>query len=428
MSDGGKIVSSATEHAERLQQSGRQLVTAFFMLIRAVKMYHPDNAVFVKPLEGLRQSFNQILEEEGKLVLRTVGSSVYLNDAPLKFDLKSMENVRALVGELASRKVGGLTLHGPLDVAQLKSFIWIFGQSGSTVAGTAATPESQAGKSFGPIELLPWTELREKLQNETVGRQIDPARETLAAYARTIFFMRKYFPARAERRPLPTARANRLIEALVDLGKQHPKRLLAMANLKVPEQYNVFHAGNVALLSIAFGNELGLDRAQLRELGMAGLFHDVGASDLPESFGQQKGPLSPADRRLVAKSHLASTRAAFAEGMDASAAFRLLATFELSDEYGTAVRAANGRITAVTPGKALALYSRILSICSVYDALTTQRPYRKAYARPAALELMWTQTRQKFDPALLVAFTDLLLPGAAKWILADDRRLLEAAP
>ena len=426
MTDSPKIVSSASERAERFQQQGRQLVTAFFMLIRAVKMYHPDNAVFVKPLEGLRVAFNQILQEESKFTLRVVGASVYLNDVPLKFDMKNMESVKAFVGELATRKVGGLILHGPLEVAQLKSFVWIFGQGGGTAPGADA-PQSQGGKSFGPIELLPWTEVREKLQNETAGRQIDPAKETLAAYARLIFFMRKYFPARAEHRPLPTTRANRLIEALVDLGRQHPKRLLAIAGVKSAEEYHVFHAANVTLLSTAFGDALGLDRAQLRDLGMAALFHDIGASDCPESFGQQKGPLSPADRRLVAKGHLASTRAAFAEGMDASAAFRLLATFEVAVDYGVAVRAPNGSVTSITPGRVLALYSRILSVCSVFDALTTQRPHRKAYARPAALELMWMQMRPKFDPGLLVTFTDLVLPGAAKWILADDCRVLETA-
>jgi hypothetical protein len=428
MNDGTK--DSTVEHAERLQESGRQLVTAFFMLIRAVKLYHPDNAVFVKPLEGLRQSFNQILKEEGKLSLRVVGGSIYLNEAPVKFELKSMDSVRAFIAELESRKVGGLTLRGSLEVAELKSFVWIFGQSGAPAAGApaeAVAPESQAGKTFGPIELLPWTDLREKLQNEKVGRSIDPSKQALAAYARVVFFMRQYFQARAAQKPLAATTANRPIEELVDLATQQRQRFLTLAALKGVDDYLVFHAVNTALLAIAFGKDLCLDRGQLRDLGMAGLFHDVGNADLPESFGQQPGPLSPADRRLVAKSHLLSTRAAFTEGLDASSAFRLLATFEHSVDYGVATRGPNGRVTAVTPGKGLALYSRILSICCVYDALTSQRPFRAAYTREAALEMMWIQLRQKFDPTLLVAFTDLVLPAAAVWLGPADRQALEAS-
>jgi HD-GYP domain-containing protein (c-di-GMP phosphodiesterase class II) len=255
----------------------------------------------------------------------------------------------------------------------------------------------------------------------------DPAQQALAAYARTILFMRKYLQGQGANQPLATAEADAFIGALVELAKQHPRQALALAGLRVGEEYHVFHATNVALLSIAFGQALGLDQAQLRDLGKAGLFHDVAAWDLPENLGPQKGQLSAADQRLVTRGQLALTRAAFAEGLDESSALRLLSNLEVAVDYGVPVRDSNGRISGVTPGPGLALYSRILSTCSVFDALTTQRPPRKAYTRPAALELMWRQLRHRFDPPLLVAFSDLLLPGAASWIGPGDRHALEKA-
>jgi hypothetical protein len=401
--------------AEKFQEEGRQLVTAFFMLLRSVKLYSADNAVFVKPLEALKDLFNQVLANQGQLTLQIVGASIYLNGTPIKFDLKSMDSVRHFIADLGERKVGGLVLKGALDVAELKKFVWTLGQP------VAAAGTGLGGKVFGPIELLAWNEMREKLQDETEGRRISP-KQTWVVYSRALFFMRKYFESRAAKQPNPASGANRLVEALVDLGKGQRKRLLTLATLKGRDaaEYHVFHAVNVALFAIALGFDLELDRAQLRDLGMSGLFHDVGSFDMPES-----APGALPDRRLLAQSHLLSTRVAIAEGMSTAAAFRLLATFEQGADFGTPVRGPTGKVVSVTRTSDLTLYSRVLSICSTFDTLTTAKPPRQAYAREAALELMWSRLRQKFDPALLVAFTDILLPGKSPWITAEEREAIK---
>src|SRR3954447_9498244 len=89
-SDGESVDSFGREHNEKLQNLARSLVSGLYMLIRSVKMYDPDNAVFQKPLGQLQESVNSIITREGKLELVTVKDSFYLNNMLVKVDLNAL--------------------------------------------------------------------------------------------------------------------------------------------------------------------------------------------------------------------------------------------------------------------------------------------------------------------------------------------------
>ena len=66
------------EHNDKLQALARQLISGLYMLIRSVKMYDPDNAVFQKPLAQLEDTINTIIRRDGKLDLVGVKQSFYI--------------------------------------------------------------------------------------------------------------------------------------------------------------------------------------------------------------------------------------------------------------------------------------------------------------------------------------------------------------
>ena len=94
------------EHSEKLQTLARQIISSLYMLVRSVKMYDPDNAVFEKPMRSLQETINQIITKENRLDLVTVKESIYLNNMLVKVDLNALDNVRYLVGELRAKDVG----------------------------------------------------------------------------------------------------------------------------------------------------------------------------------------------------------------------------------------------------------------------------------------------------------------------------------
>ncbi|HYI01897.1 MAG TPA: hypothetical protein VD972_38465, partial [Hyalangium sp.] len=122
-------------HSDKLQTLARGLVSGLYMLVRSVKMYDPDNAVFQKPLTQLQDIINQIVSKEGKVDLVGVKDSFYLNSMLVKVDLNAIENQRYLLSEMRAKDVGGFSVSKPITLPELKNFVWIFSKEQTEEAG-----------------------------------------------------------------------------------------------------------------------------------------------------------------------------------------------------------------------------------------------------------------------------------------------------
>lgn len=395
-------------HSEKLQVLGRGLLSGLYMLVRSVKMYDPDNAVFVKPLSALQETINQIITKEGKLDLVAVKDSFYLNNMLVKVDLNAIDNLRFLIGEMRAKDVGGFTLNKPIQLPELKNFVWIFARE-----QTAAVEEDGlAGRKLVQMKVAKASKLKEKLKDDLENpddQKVDRKKYAMTVYARAVFFLTKYMDSVREGKPLSTAKALRLVQDFVDIAYEQRTHFLGMTTTRKESEYLVYHQVNTCLMAIVFGFELGLTKPQLRDLGYIALFHEAGMATIPEDLANKKGALSPEEKTLVQKAPLISVRNILLEkGFSRSTLLRVVTTFEHKTDFGTAVRDARGAVQMIIPKTSLGVYSKILAICSTYDALTSKRPYREAYGPEVALLLMWTEMRHKFDPDLLKVFMKVM--------------------
>lgn len=393
-------------YSEKLQTLARGLVSGLYMLIRSVKMYDPENAVFEKPLLQLQGIVNQIISKEGRLELVGVKDSFYLNNMLVKVDLNSIDNQRYLLGEMRSKDVGGISLNKPVTVPDLKNFIWIFSKD----QAASAEEEGLSGRKLLNMKVTRFSKLREKLNRDELAnpddQKVDRKKYAMTVYSRAVFFLTKYLESVQAGKPMNTAKALRIVQDFVDISYEQKTHFLGMTTLKKSEaDYLVYHQVNVCLMSIVFGQELGLTKAQLRDLGYTALFHDAGMVTLPEELSTKKGALSAEEKALIQKAPLISIRNILMEkGFTRSTLLRVVTTFEHKADFGTAVRDGRGNIEMIIPKTSLGVYAKILAICDAYDALTSRRPYRDAYGPEVALMLMWTEMRHKFDPELLQVF------------------------
>ena len=375
--------------SEKLQTLARGLVSGLYMLIRSVKMYDPDNTVFQKPLLQLQDLINQIISKEGRLELVGVKDSFYLNNMLVKVDLNSIDNQRYLLGEMRAKDVGGISLLKPITVPDLKNFIWIFSKD----QATAAEEDGLAGRKLLSMKIARFSRLREKLNRDELQnpdeQKVDRKKYAMTVYARAVFFLEKYLESVRAGKPLNTAKALRLVQDFVDISFDQKAHFLGMTTRKGEADYLVYHQVNVCLMSIVFGQELGLTKPQLRDLGYIALFHDAGMVTLPEQLATKRGALSTEEKALIQKAPLISIRNILMEkGISRTTLLRVVTTFEHKVDFSTS----------------LGVYAKILAICDAYDALTSKRPYRDAYSPEVALLLMWTEMRHKFDPELLQVF------------------------
>ncbi|NJK88930.1 MAG: hypothetical protein HC923_05665 [Myxococcales bacterium] len=158
---------------QRLQAWGRQMVSTLYMLIRNVKIHSPENAVFLKPIEQLTESVNNVVAMERRLNLHAVDTHVYLNNVRLKFDFGALETVRYLTDELKARDLGGFSAEKSVTSREIREFLHHFT---SDARGSADEGGDEAHR-LDALRLSRFKRVKEildKLQEEPdLDRQID---------------------------------------------------------------------------------------------------------------------------------------------------------------------------------------------------------------------------------------------------------------
>lgn len=145
----------------------------------------------------------------------------------------------------------------------------------------------------------------------------------------------------------------------------------------------------------------GLSGQTLLWFRMGALLHDVGKIDVPVAVLNKAGPLSPEERAIIER--------------HPDSGVALLADIEFPWDIRPMVRhhherwSGGGYPTGIA-GEEIPLSARILCIADVFDALTSDRPYRRGFSAEKALGIMTEGMREHFDPALLELWTEIAGP------------------
>lgn len=193
--------------------------------------------------------------------------------------------------------------------------------------------------------------------------------------------------------------AEELVRELVKEMLRDRSMMVAVANIKSHDEYTLYHSVNVCLLSMALGSILQLDPDSLYQLGLSGLMHDLGKIFVPGSILQKSTGLTPLEWDLV-KRH-PSTGAALLKTLRPEHTEPMIVAFEhhmRCDLQGYPKPAGE---------RTLHLFSRIVAVCDAYDALTTQRSYRRAIPPDVSIGIL-IRNPNAYDPALTKAFVNLL--------------------
>jgi HD-GYP domain-containing protein (c-di-GMP phosphodiesterase class II) len=391
----------------KLQQLGRQTISTLYMLVRNVKMYDPDNDIFLQPFENLRQAINTIVAVDGTYQLTAVGTTVYVNGKQIQLDFASLDNVRFLTEEFKNRDVGGFSVARPVQVQELKDFIWIF----SPQNDKDADEDGAGGRRLLNIKVGKFARIQEQLDKEEdaaieAERKVDRKKYAMTVYARAVYYMRRFIERLQSGGQLPSMQpAQRLIQDLVDVCVEQRSHFLGMTTTRSVEDYLMYHSVNTVLIAIVFGHELGLSRAQMHELGMAALFHDIGIAEIDSDILNKRRSLTKDERRAVDLFPLHTVKTLLkGRSLDQSTIKRIIAAYEAKVDYSLPVKDQHGNVKLVPPKIELGLYGSIINIAACYDALTSARPFREAYGPEVALTLMMSDMMYKFDPFLMKVF------------------------
>ncbi len=181
---------------------------------------------------------------------------------------------------------------------------------------------------------------------------------------------------------------------------RNPDAMLWMSKIKDKDSYTSQHSLNVCILAINFGRHLGAPEDDLGKLGVSALMHDIGKMRIPTDILHKAGPLT-AEEQATYEKHPVYGRDILLQqdGLYHGAVDVAYAHHEHIDGtgYPRQIKAAG-----------ISDFTRIISICDQYDALTSDRPSSAGKSSRAALRYLYDNRGKKFDERLVHHFIECI--------------------
>ena len=197
-----------------------------------------------------------------------------------------------------------------------------------------------------------------------------------------------------------TASAQKLVEEISASVSRNPNALISLARLKTADDYTYMHSVAVCALMIALSKQLNLDEEQTRSAGIAGLLHDLGKALMPMDVLNKPGKLTDEEFAIIKKHPEEGLKLLQASNCTNDIAHDVvLHHHEKTDGSGYPKHLKDSEIS---------LFSKMGAVCDVYDAITSNRPYKAGWDPAESLRKMAEWTNGHFDPTVFQAFVKSL--------------------
>jgi putative nucleotidyltransferase with HDIG domain len=173
-----------------------------------------------------------------------------------------------------------------------------------------------------------------------------------------------------------------------------------MSTLKWRDEYTATHSERVAELSVKIARKLRLPQDEIERIRAAARIHDIGKVAIPDDILLKKGPLTPEERKIIEKHPLIGAR--------------IIQNLEVYKDCVNIVKYEHERWDGKgyperLKGEEIPLGARIVAVADVYDALRSERPYRRKLSVDEAVEEIKRMRGQDLDPRVVDALLEVLV-------------------
>ncbi|MFZ5351742.1 MAG: HD-GYP domain-containing protein [Bacillota bacterium] len=200
------------------------------------------------------------------------------------------------------------------------------------------------------------------------------------------------------RNSLNIKQARNVVGKIVDELMNVPDAMVNLQDLKTTDNYTFNHSANVCVLSVITGISMGYDKERLRQLGLGALLHDIGKVKIPQEILNKPASLTPEEFEEI-KKHSSYGYEILKRSMDLStyASYVALTHHERYNGSGYPLG---------LRGEEIHEFSRIVAVADVYDALTSDRVYKKRSNINDAIEYLIGMGYHQFDYGIVRNFIE----------------------
>jgi putative nucleotidyltransferase with HDIG domain len=384
-------------------------LTAFAQAVAAMTLYPVGHRSVERALDSLERKLADLRANDPSPLFSFLGDEVIYGNHPLR-EMQGWE----WSARLADVGVQRLQFDQAVDREELQGFMEeiLARLTLSSIDSADARHARPTAIRFGsvgirgeesaPAEEIPTAAMRFDLKDE----------------AETVRFLHHDLQNRNE---LRLQEAEAVVRGLALAMHGDQQLMLPLLKLRTFDEYTTTHSINVSVLAMGLAEWVGLGAADVRNLGMAGLLHDLGKVKIPLDLLTKRGALTP-DERAVMNRHPADGA-------------RLIITTEKHLDLA-AVVAYEHHIMIDGTGYPDLGYARdchyaskLVHLCDVYDALRTNRPYRDAWPSERILVYIEERAGSEFDASLARQFIRMMREReGAVAVVAEDEPVPAPAP
>jgi HD-GYP domain-containing protein (c-di-GMP phosphodiesterase class II) len=357
--------------------------------VAARQLYPPEHP-------RVRDSLERIVNGAASLLARSDELSVFAVEDRVIHEGRALPGCEAiahgLFHALRSRGYHRMTIRRGATVREFETLLGALAESGRSASG--ASLESSTNIRLSSLD--------------SAGEKKEAASDAGAAAAAAVLAeqaraLRGVWGGVLESHRLDVEAVAGIVLTLSKTIEENIGALLPMAELKSHDQYTATHITNVAILAMALGEVIGLPKKTVHDVGIAALLHDVGKLQVPTEILNTPEALTEAE--------IAALRRHPEEGARTLISSSGVPELAVVVAYEHHIRFDGGGYPAVPRGWKTNLASALTQIADVYDALRSDRPYRKGLDRERIRKMMTADAGTHFDPELLEAFFAHVVPA-----------------
>ncbi len=225
----------------------------------------------------------------------------------------------------------------------------------------------------------------------------DEVRRASKIVAQSRVAMRTMFQDARLGKAVDTEHCLPLVADIADSVERNPGAIVSLARLKTSDDYTFMHSVAVCALMVSLGRQLGLSEADCREAGLAGLVHDLGKALMPPDVLNKPGALTPEEFAIM-KGHPEAGHRMLLDGKGVGEV-----PLDVCLHHHEKV---NGKgYPHGLKGDEISVFAKMGAVCDVYDAITSNRPYKAGWDPADSIQKMaqWAKDGH-FDERIFQAF------------------------
>lgn len=366
-------------------EKAERTATLFSACIKGMMLYPPAHPSVLQPLEEAASNCADILFKQPEFKIGLVDDTFF-------FEEHLFTNPSAPVAELTQlvrdRGVPGFTFRKGLSREELGRFFSVIVRKSSGIAANA-----EELRRAGIEHIVP-----SGAEDEEEREEERPS--ALGMYGEALDAVQEVF-REIEKGRIPDCRkVIRVVEEMVSTAVMDTPTLLGLSMIKDYDNYTYNHSVNVGILSMALGATLGFGREELKDLGVAGMLHDIGKTRVPKDILNKPGKLTSAELEEI-KRHSEYGAGIIKEMEEINPA--------ISDAVlGHHIQYDRKGYPEWGRQRSFGIITDILAVADAYDALTTLRVYQRPYTPKAAIDRLRQLCGSRFDGRMVEKFVEMM--------------------